>query len=65
MNPDNETYTAFPEKPHELPEKIVPFLTTQPAIPDETPQQVTGPIADLPQDSYTDAINNLVAKYKK
>ena len=65
MIPENETYIAPPEIPLELPEKVAVLPTVQPEIPDMTHVKVIRPITDAKPDDYNEAINSLVAKYKK
>jgi hypothetical protein len=58
-------YTAVTEDPKELPVELPVLPDPIPDIPVITPAEVISPISDIEPDEYSDAINNLLAKYTK
>jgi hypothetical protein len=58
-------YTAVPENPKEIPVKLPVLPNPTADIPVITPGEVIEPITNIEPDDYSDAINDLVAKYTK
>ncbi|MEO7048835.1 MAG: hypothetical protein ABI091_26270 [Ferruginibacter sp.] len=58
-------YTAVTENPKELPAELPVLPDVIPDIPVITPAEVIEPLTDIKPDDYSEAMNNLVAKYTK